>query len=202
MCASGVAGQRKPTPRNPFPSPHSLGNRAARVLWSVVWHLLFRPSPKVFHWWRRGLLRAFGAQIGYGANIHPSVKIWAPWNLEMGDHSCLGPYVDCYNVAPVALGAFCTVSQYSYLCAATHDYRRTSMPLVAKPICLGARSWIAAQVFVGPGVTVGEGTVIGVRSLVLRDVERWVVAAGSPVRVIGPRTMVNDQNPMATEVRR
>jgi putative colanic acid biosynthesis acetyltransferase WcaF len=157
------------------------------VLWQVVWALLFRPSPKVFHGWRRWLLRLFGARIGFGAHIHPSVKIWAPWNLEMSEHSCLGPYVDCYNVAPVSLGPFCTVSQYTYLCAATHDYTRASMPLVARPIQLGARSWIAAQVFIGPGVTVGEGAVIGARSLVLRDVEPWVVAAGSPARVIKTR---------------
>jgi len=124
------------------------------------------------------------------------VRIWGPWNLEMGDHSCLGPSVDCYNVAPISLGPFCTVSQYTYLCAAAHDYTRASMPLVTKPIRLGARSWIAADVFVGPGVTIGEGAVVGARSLVLRDIEAWVVAAGHPARVLGPRTFVDDLAPV------
>jgi len=184
------------THRNPFPSPHSWGNRVARLLWQTVWLLLFRPSPRVMHGWRRWLLRLFRARIGYGAHVYPSARIWAPWNLEMGDHSCLGSFVDCYNVAPVSLGPFCTVSQYSYLCTATHDYTRASMPLVTKPIRLGARSWIAADVFIGPGVTVGEGAVVGARSLVLRDIEPWVVAAGHPARVLGPRTFVDDLAPV------
>ena len=196
MRGDRVADTVRRTSRTPFPSPHSLANRAARLLWQTVWHFLFRPSPRVLHGWRRWLLRAFGARIAPGAVIHPSVKIWAPWNLEMGEHSCLGPYVDCYNVALVSLGPFCTVSQYSYLCAATHDYTRASMPLVTKPIRLGARSWIAADVFIGPGVTVGEGAVVGARSLVLRDIEPWVVAAGHPARVLGPRTFVDDLAPV------
>jgi len=114
----------------------------------------------------------------------------------MGEHSCLGPHVDCYNVALVSLGAFCTVSQYSYLCAATHDYTRASMPLMTGPIRLGARSWIAADVFVGPGVVVGEGAVVGARSLVLRDIEPWIIVAGHPARVLGPRTFVDDLGPV------
>ena len=196
MCSGGVTNQLSRSARNPFPSPHSLGNRAARMAWQVVWLVLFRPSPRICHGWRRWLLRAFGARVGRAAVVHPSVKIWAPWNLEMGEYSCLGPYVDCYNVAPVSLGPFCTVSQYSYLCAATHDYTRASMPLVTKPIRLGARSWIAADVFVGPGVTIGEGAVVGARSVVLRDIEPWVVAAGHPARVVGQRTFVDDLAPV------
>lgn len=174
---------------NPFPSPHSLNNRAVRVLWKSVWMVLFRPSPKVMHGWRRWLLRLFGAKLGRGSVVHPSVKVWAPWNLEMGEYACLGPYVDCYNVDRIRLGDFCTVSQYSYLCAATHDYTKDSMPLVTMPITLGKRVWVAADVFVGPGVTVGEGAVVGARSSVYRDVPSWTVVAGNPARVIKKREL-------------
>lgn len=184
--------------KNPFPSPHSLKNRALRVLWGIAWLGLFRPTPKPLHAWRRFLLRLFGARIGFRAHVYPSVRIQAPWNLDMGDHACLGPYVDCYNVATVRLGELCTVSQYSYLCAATHDYTRASMPLIAKPITLGARAWIAADAFIGPGVTVGEGAVVGARSLVLRDVEPWTVVAGNPARPIKPRAYVDDLAPVAS----
>ena len=88
------------------------------------------------------------------------------------------------------------MSQYTYLCAATHDYSPASMPLVTKPIRLGERSWIAADVFIGPGVAIGEGAVVGARSVVLRDIEPWVVAAGHPARVLGPRTFVDDLAPV------
>ena len=117
------------------PSSHSTGNKLGRALWGMVWRLLYRPSPKPFHAWRRFLLRLFGAKIGRGTH-HASVKIWAPWNLEMGDHSCLSHEVDCYCVAPVKLGAHVTVSQYSYLCTgATHDIEQADMPLSDRPDC-------------------------------------------------------------------
>lgn len=110
----------------------------------------------------------------------------------MGEHSCLAPFVDCYNVAKVTLGDYCTVSQYSYLCAATHDYTQLSMPLVPKPIRLGRRVWIAADVFVGPGVTVGDGAVVGARSSVFREVPSWTVVAGSSAKPLKPRVVTEE----------
>ncbi|MGA2326231.1 MAG: putative colanic acid biosynthesis acetyltransferase [Bryobacteraceae bacterium] len=107
----------------------------------------------------------------------------------MEDCAALGPYVDCYNVAPVTLGARCVVSQYSYLCSATHDYTDLKLPLVAKPITIGPHAWVCADVFVGPGVTVGEGAVVAARSSVYRDVEPWTVVAGNPARFLKPRTL-------------
>lgn len=105
----------------------------------------------------------------------------------MGDHSCLSHQVDCYCVDKVYLGPRVTVSQYSYLCTASHDYTRSDMPLVTAPIRIEADAWVTADVFVGPGVTIGEGAVVGVRSTVLRDIEPWTVVAGHPPRVIGQR---------------
>jgi putative colanic acid biosynthesis acetyltransferase WcaF len=171
------------------PSTHSTSNKLGRVLWGIVWLLLYRPSPKPFHAWRRFLLRLFGAKIGRGAFPHASVKIWAPWNLEMGDHSCLSHNVDCYCVAPVKLGAHVTVSQYSYLCTATHDIEQPDMPLITAPIVIGEGAWVTADVFVGPGVTIGEGAVVGARSSVFKDVAPWTVVAGNPARFVRKRLL-------------
>jgi putative colanic acid biosynthesis acetyltransferase WcaF len=164
----------------------------ARQVWQVTWALLFRPTPKILHSWRRLLLRLFGARLGRGSIIHPSTKVWAPWNLEMGEYAGLGPYVDCYNVAKVTLGDYCIVSQYTYLCSASHDYTRINLPLVSKPIRLGHRVWVASDAFIGHGVTVGDGVVIGARSSVFADIEPWTVVAGSPARRIKMRTL-NDE---------
>ena len=171
------------------PSPHPLRNRLGRVMWGLVWACLYRPSPKVLHGWRRFLLRLFGAEIGRGACPHPSVRIWAPWNLKMGDHSCLAAHADCYCVDRVTIGAHATVSQYSYLCAATHDFEKRDMPLVTAPITIGEGAWIAADVFVGPGVTIGEGAVVGARSSVFADVEPWTVVGGTPARFLKKRAL-------------
>ena len=171
------------------PSPHSLRNRLGRVLWTVVWLLLFRPSPRPFHGWRRCLLRIFGARIGWGCHPHASVRIWAPWNLEMGDYSTLAPFVDCYCVDRIKIGPHATVSQYSYLCSASHDILHPQLRLITAPIEVGAKAWVCADVCIGPGVAVGEGAVVGVRSTVLSDVAPWTVVAGSPAAYVRDRAV-------------
>lgn len=105
----------------------------------------------------------------------------------MDEHSCLSNDVDCYCVAKTRIGAHATVSQYSYLCSAGHDYRNPTMPVVAAPISIEAEAWVGADAFVGPGVTIGAGAVVGARSAVFKDVEPWAVVVGSPPRKIGSR---------------
>lgn len=170
-----------------FSSELSVANRLGRAVWGGVWLFLFRPSPRVMHGWRRFLLRVFGARIGRGVRVYGSSRIWAPWNLTMGEFSVLGDCVDCYSVASVEIGAHSVVSQYSFLCAATHDPDVATFPLIAKPIRIGERAWVAADVFVGPGVTIGDGVVVGARSSVFKDVTPWTVVGGSPARLIRTR---------------
>lgn len=105
----------------------------------------------------------------------------------MGDHSCLASHVDCYCVDKVRIGPRSTVSQYGFLCSASHDYQEPSMPLITAPITIGSHAWIAADVFVGPGVTIGDEAVVGARSSVFRNVEPGTVVAGNPAKVIKNR---------------
>jgi putative colanic acid biosynthesis acetyltransferase WcaF len=160
----------------------SLKNRILRALWGGVWLLFYRTSPTTFHFWRRSLLRCFGAKIGRGAHPYPSVQIWAPWNLEMGENSCLSHHVICYNVAPVYVGNKATVSQYSHLCTATRDYNDLSMPLMVAPIRIEDCAWVTTDVFVGPGITIGQGAVVSARSSVFSDVSPWTIARGNPAK--------------------
>jgi len=139
------------------------------------------------------LLRMFGASIGKGAKVMPSVKVWAPWNLRMDEYSCLSHYVDCYCVDRISIGAHATVSQYSFLCTATHDTADPHMGLVTGPITIKDQAWICADVFVGPGVTVGEGAVVGARSSVFRDLPAWKVCRGTPARPVRDRTLESSQ---------
>ena len=158
----------------------SFYNKLIRAIWNIVWVLFYRFTPRSVHPWRCFLLRMFGAKLGKSVHPYPSARIWAPWNLEMGDHSCLSEQVDCYCVDKIKIGAHATVSQYSFLCTASHDYSDPSMPLVTAPIDIGIRAWITADVFVGPGVSIGEGAVVTARSSVFKDVPAWVVASGNP----------------------
>jgi putative colanic acid biosynthesis acetyltransferase WcaF len=167
----------------------SFTNKLGRLVWQVFYLLAFRPTPIFLHSWRTFLLRVFGASLGSGVHVYPSAKIWAPWNLVMGSGSCLASNVDCYNVATVTLGEGATVSQYCYLCTASRDYRDPSLPLLTAPITLGAKAWVAADVYIGPGVIIGQGCVVAARTSLVNDVpagfiirQRFDLVAESIVR--------------------
>lgn len=167
--------------------PPSFRNKAARGVWGVVWLLLYRPSLRTMHGWRRFLLRAFGARIGRDAKPYPSARIWAPWNLEMGAESTLGDHVDCYSVARVVLGPKATVSQRAYLCTAQRDIDAIGMPLVTGDIVINELAWIAAEAFVAPGVEVGTGGVVAARAVATKRVPDWTVVGGNPAKPIRNR---------------
>lgn len=112
-----------------------------------------------------------------------------PWNLEMQAFSCLASGVDCYNAAPVVLEAYATVSQRAYLCTASHNISSMVHEQIAKPIRIGKYAWVAAEAFVGPGVTIGEGAVVGARAAVFRDVETWSVVGGNPAKFLKKRVI-------------
>jgi len=164
--------------------------KGLRFIWNGVWFFLFRPTPSwCLHGWRRFLLRLFGAQIGKGCVIYPSCRIWAPWNLELGELVCLAEGVDCYCVAPIQIGPKVTVSQRSFLCAASHNIAVADFPLTHSPIRIERFAWIAAQAYVGPGLTVGEGAVVGACAVVTKDVGSWTVVAGNPARLVKKRVV-------------
>ena len=119
----------------------------------------------------------------------PSVRIWAPWRLTLEDEATLGHFVDCYCVAPVTVGAHATVSQYGYLCTATHDPTDPNMRLISRPIRIGSGAWVCARAFVGPGVTVAEGAVVAACAVAVRDVPPWTIVAGNPARAIKERRL-------------
>ena len=170
-----------------YRSELSLKNKLGRLVWGIVWCILFRPSPRPFFKWRRFLLNLFGAKLARTAAVYSSAKIWAPWNLKMGERSVLGDYVDCYSVDRITLEADVTVSQYAFLCSASHDIESPNRDLVHQPIRLERGSWIFAGAFVGMGVTIGEGAVVAARSLVVKSVEPYAVVGGNPAKFIKTR---------------
>ena len=157
-------------------------NKLLRLIWWFFWVIFYRTTPRSMHAWRCFLLRLFGAKIGKNVHPYPSCRIWAPWNLTMGNDSCLSEHVDCYCVDKVNIGKASTISQYSFLCTATHDYTKVNMPLVISPINIGDYVWITADVFISPGSTIGNGAVILARSSVFGNISEWVVARGSPAK--------------------
>ena len=163
-------------------------NQIIRMLWTIVWGIFARPLPRsVGSGWKRFLLRLFGAQIAPTAVVYSSAKVYYPANLIMEAYSCLASDVDCYNVAPITIGANSTVSQGAYLCTASHDITNPLNPLITAPIVIEDQAWVAAGAFVSMGVTIGQGAVVGARAAVFKSVEPWTVVGGNPAKFIKER---------------
>lgn len=170
-------------------SPYSTKQKIGRILWDYFGQPIFSLT---FHNWyklRSSILRRFGAKIAPGVRLRPSVKVQIPWNLTIGTNTGVGDHTVLYCLAPITIGENCTISQYAHLCAGTHDHTRSDMPLVTKPVVIEPETWIAADTFIGPGVTVGRGSVVGARSSVFKDLEPWGIYAGNPARKLRDRAL-------------
>jgi putative colanic acid biosynthesis acetyltransferase WcaF len=166
----------------------STANRARRLLWSIAYILLYRPSLRPMHAWRALLLRGFGATLGPNARFYPKAKIWAPWNLTCGELVAVADGAEIYNPAPITFGSHAIVSQDAYICGATHDFDDPRFPLLAYAMEIGPHAWICARASVAPGVQVGEGAVLGLASVATRNLEPWTVYAGVPAVRIKDRS--------------
>ena len=171
--------------KNSLQSPtFTYKNKMIRVLWSFTYMIFFRYSPVFFFPLRVYLLNLFGAKVSKKARVYPSAKIWLPSNLEMGSGSTLGPNVEVYNQGKITIGKNVIISQGAYLCASTHEYNDRFSPLVLSPIHIKDDAWICAKSIIAPGVTIGEGSVVGLGSVMPKDAEDFGVYAGNPARLV------------------
>lgn len=152
-----------------------------RVLWGVF-SICFRYSPRLLYGWRNFLLRAFGAKIGKGVKIFPSAKIMFPWQLEIGDGTVISWGVILYNLGKITIGSHTVISQYVHICAGTHDYGSREFTLLKIPIAIGSNVWVAADAFIGPGVRVGDNTLVAARAVVIKDVLAETIVGGNPAK--------------------
>jgi putative colanic acid biosynthesis acetyltransferase WcaF len=172
-----------------FRMPPGFRGRSAFTvqLWWLVQAVLFRPSPQFAYGFRRLLLRLFGARIGRKVIIRPSATVTYPWKLSIGDFAWVGDDAVLYTLGPISIGAHSVISQRSYLCAADHDYLSEAFDIRARAIVIGSHVWVASDVFVGPGVSIGDRAVVGARSSVFTDLPAGMVCLGSPARPVRPR---------------
>ena len=167
----------------------SLRNRLARVVWGISWLVLARWTPPPFHGWRRLVLLAFGAKVAPGARVHASVRVWLPANLELGENCLIGPGVRLYNQGQITVGARSVISQGAHLCASSHDVSDPHFQLVLRPIIIGAGCWVAAEAFVGPGVTMADGAVLAARAVLFEDALPDTIYRGNPALEVKRREL-------------
>ncbi len=157
-------------------------------LWWIVQSLLFNPSPQFMYGWRRFLLRLFGAEIGKKVLLRPKMRTQFPWKVSIGDFSWIGDDVVLYSLGQITIGANVVVSQKCYLCTGSHDSSEPSFPIFFLPIDIEDECWLATDVFVGPGVGIGKGTVVGARSSVFKSLPAGKICIGSPAKIIRDRS--------------
>jgi putative colanic acid biosynthesis acetyltransferase WcaF len=172
-----------------FKLPANFRGRSGLVvqLWWLVQGSVFRWSPQILYGFRRWLLRLFGARVGKGVLVRPTATFTYPWKITLGDHAWVGDDVVLYSLGEITVGNHAVISQRSYLCAGTHDYRSRCFDISSPPITIGDKAWLAADVFVAPGVSIGRGTIVGARSSVFSDLPEMMVCKGSPASPSHPR---------------
>ncbi|NJC26647.1 putative colanic acid biosynthesis acetyltransferase [Neolewinella antarctica] len=172
-----------------FTMPAGFRGRSAVTvqLWWIVQTLLFSTSPQFMYAWRRWLLRLFGATIGEGVILRPTMRVQFPWKVSIGDYAWIGDDVVLYSLGPITIGEHAVISQKSYLCTGSHLATDRSFTIYAEPILIEPEAWIATDVYVGPGVTIGRGSVVGARSSVFKDLPAGKICVGSPAKVIRDR---------------
>jgi putative colanic acid biosynthesis acetyltransferase WcaF len=164
------------------------GASAVKVqLWWFVQAIFFANSPQFLYGWRRFLLRLFGASVGKGVILRPSVKITYPWKLKIGNYSWIGDDVGLYTLGEIRIGDNVVVSQKSYLCTGSHKFNSATFDIYSKPIILEDEVWVATDVFIAPGIRIGKGALIGARSSVYKDMPANMICIGDPAAPKKPR---------------
>ncbi len=161
-----------------------------RLLWFLINGLLFQSRINAFGSCKVRLLRLFGARVGYGVVIKPSVNIKYPWLLSIGDNVWIGERVWIDNLAKVTISNNVCLSQGAMLLCGNHDYKKVSFDLMVGEIKLENGVWIGAHSIVCPGVICASHAVLSVNSVAVSNLEAYKIYQGNPAVEVRDRAIV------------
>ena len=151
----------------------------------ICWNFIGKPIISSFipgTYWRKIILRLFGAKIGKGGKIKSHIKISEPWNLLVGDHCWLGENVWIDNLALVKIGNRVCISQDVYICTGNHNYKEELFDLILKSIIIKDDCWLAAKSIVSPGSILEQGSVASIGSVVSGNLKQNSIYKGNPAK--------------------
>ncbi|PTM23662.1 acetyltransferase [Lactobacillus sp. PFC-70] len=137
------------------------------------------------------LFQALVQYAGVDPIINPNFRCEFGRNISVGDHFYANYDCVILDGAPVTIGNRVLFGPKVGLYTSNHLFAASERPTggcIAKPITVGDNCWLAANVSVTPGVTIGANTIIGAGSVVTHDIPENVIAAGNPCRVLRPIT--------------
>jgi len=158
-----------------------------RGIWYII-NVIFMINPlnpssilKVF------MMRLFGAKVGHGVVLKPSINVKYPWHLEIGDFTWIGEGVWIDSLGKITIGSNCCISQGAYLCTGNHDWADPAFGLIVKPIIVEDGGWIGARAIVLPGVSIKSHSIVTAGSVVSRDTEPYMIYSGNPATAVKKR---------------
>jgi putative colanic acid biosynthesis acetyltransferase WcaF len=160
---------------------------AKELMWRMVQKILFHVDWIKAYGIKRRVLRGFGAQIDEGVIFKPTAMVTFPWKLSVGRNSWVGEQAWLLNLDCISIGSNVCISQRAFLCSGSHDWSKESFDLMTKPIVIEDGVWICADVFIGPGVTVGRNTVVTAGSVVTKDLPPDMICSGNPCIAVKKR---------------
>ena len=163
------------------------GSSIKILLWFFCNALFLKNKYNPFSGVKVGILRLFGAKIGKGVVIKPSVSVKYPWKLSIGDYTWIGEEVWIDNLDQVTIGSHVCISQGALILCGNHNYKVPSFDLMVKPIIIEDGVWIGAKSTVTQGVTCHSHAVLSVQSLANKDLEAYSIYQGVPAVKIRER---------------
>ncbi|HEX6097608.1 MAG TPA: acyltransferase [Thermoanaerobaculia bacterium] len=164
---------------------------------------------------RAAAWRMRGARIGSKTRIGAAVRARRPWCIELGtrveiehgvflkvvedaarlavgDYAFIGTGAEIDVAESVAIGAHTLIAPNVFITDHTHNaaagLRLDEQGSRSAPVVIGADAWIGTRAVILPGVTIGDGAIVGAGAVVTKDVPPNTIAAGVPAKVIGTRS--------------
>jgi len=163
------------------------GSAIKRVLWLFTSAFFFQHSLAIFSGLKCFLLRLFGAKVGVGVVIKPSVNIKYPWFLDIGDYCWIGENVWIDNLDKTIIGNNVCISQGAMLLTGNHNYKKSTFDLMVAGITLEDGVWIGAMCVVCPGIVCQSHSVLSATSVANKNMEAYSIYQGNPAVKIKER---------------
>ncbi len=163
------------------------GSKLKILIWFFFNAFFLKNKYNPFSGLKVGVLKMFGAKIGKGVVIKPSVSVKYPWKLKIGDYTWIGEEVWIDNLDDVKIGSHVCISQGALLLCGNHNFKKASFDLMVKPIVLEDGVWVGAKSMVTQGVVCKTHSVLSVQSVATSDLEPYSIYQGIPAVKIRER---------------
>lgn len=139
-------------------------------------------------WMRYQVCRHMFSRCGKNVTVERKATFRSGREITIGDNSGIGE--NCRLSGPVHIGSDVMMGPNCIFWTRDHAFSRTDIPMTRqgfeppRPITIGNDVWIGCNCIFHPGVTIGEGAVLGYGSVITEDVPAWAVVVGNPARVV------------------